>query len=144
MATTTIGLDIGSSAVRAVQVTAGTGGGPPVLDRIGQVILPPGAMRDGEIVDAEAVAEAVRALWARYGFKLRRVHLGLANQQVVVRQMELPYLPENELRQSLGCQVQDAIPIPVGQAILDYYALEHFENDEGQRFALILLVAAHR
>ena len=115
-----------------------------MLDRIGQVLLPAGAVRDGEVVDPEGVAEALRALWSRYGFKLRRVYMGLANQQVVVRQLDLPYLPENELRQSLAFHVQDAIPIAVDQAILDYYAVEHFENDEGNRFTKILLVAAQR
>ena len=115
-----------------------------MLDRIGQVMLPPGAVRDGEIVEAESVAEALRALWSRYGFKLRRVHLGLANQQVVVRQLDLPYLPESELRQSLAFQVQDAIPIAVDQAILDYYPIEHYEDDEHNRFTRILLVAAQR
>ena len=143
MAVTSIGLDIGSSAVRAVQVTAG-GRGPASLDRLGQVVLPPGAVRDGEIVDPAAVTEALRTLWTRYGFKNRRVHLGVANQQVVVRQIDLPYLPDDELRRSLEFQAQDAIPIPIDQAILDFHTLEHYENDQNERFSRILLVAAQR
>lgn len=143
MALTSIGLDIGSSAVRAVQVTAG-GRGPATLDRLGQVLLPVGAMRDGEIVDAGAVEEAVRTLWSRYGFKARGVQLGVANQQVVVRQIDLPYLPDDELRKSLDFQAQDSIPIPVEQAILDFHTLEHYENEQGDRFSRILLVAAQR
>jgi len=143
VAITSIGLDIGSSAVRAVQVTAGSRG-PATLDRLGQVVLPAGAVRDGEIVDPAPVTEALRTLWTRYGFKHRRVHMGVANQQVVVRQMDLPYLPEEDLRQSLEFQAQDAIPIPVDQAILDHHTLEHYENDDGERFSRILLVAAQR
>lgn len=143
MAVTSVGLDIGSSAVRAVQVTGG-GRGPASLDRLGQVVLPPGAVRDGEIVDRAPVIEAVRTLWTRYGFKSRRVFLGVANQQVVVRQMDLPYLPDEELRRSLEFQAQDAIPIPIEEAILDFHTLEHFENDNGERFSRILLVAAQR
>jgi type IV pilus assembly protein PilM len=143
MAVTSIGLDIGSSAVRAVQVTLG-GRGPATLDRLGQVVLPVGAVRDGEIMDTAVVAEAVRTLWQRYGFKGRRVQLGLANQQVVVRQIDLPYLPDEELRRSLEFQAQDAIPIPIEQAILDFHTLEHFENEQGDRFSRILLVAAQR
>ena len=143
MAVTTIGLDIGSSAVRAVQVTAG-GRGPATLDRLGQVLLPPGTVRDGEILESAAVVDALRTLWNRYGFKQRRVNLGIANQQVVVRQMDLPYLPDDELRQSLEFQAQDAIPIPIDEAILDFHTVEHFENEQGQRFSRILLVAAQR
>ena len=143
MAATAVGLDIGTSAVRAVQVTLG-GRGPATLDRIGQVVLPPGAVRDGEIVDPEPVVEALRTLWSRYGFKHRAVHLGVANQQVVVRQMDLPYLPDDELRDSLAFQAQDAIPIPIEQAILDFHTLEHYEVEGGNRFSRILLVAAQR
>lgn len=143
MAVTSVGLDIGSSAVRAVQITAG-GRGPASLDRLGQVVLPPGVVRDGEIVEHAAVSEALRTLWTRYGFKTRRVNLGVANQQVVVRQIDLPYLPDDELRRSLEFQAQDAIPIPIDQAILDFHTLEHYENEQGDRFSRILLVAAQR
>ena len=95
-------------------------------------------------MDAAPVTEALRTLWTRYGFKNRRVFLGVANQQVVVRQIDLPYLPEDELRRSLEFQAQDAIPIPIDQAILDFHTLEHYENEQGDRFSRILLVAAQR
>ena len=137
-----IGLDIGSSAVRAVQVSR-PGSGPATLDRLGQVLLPPGAVRDGEIADPEAVVEVLKTLWKRYGFKGRKVAMGVANQQVVVREVDLPYLPEAELRKSLDFQVQDYIPIPVEQAVLDFHVLAEHEVD-GNRLSKILLVAAAR
>lgn len=138
-----IGLDIGSSAVRAVQVSNG-GRGPATLERLGQVLLPVGAVRDGEIVEPDAVVDALRTLWSRHGFKGRKVSLGVANQQVVVRQIDVPYLPDDELRQSLQLQVQEVIPIPLEQAILDFHTLEHFEAEDGQRMSRLLLVAAQR
>lgn len=139
---THIGLDIGSSAVRAVQIS--TGRGPATLDRLGQVTLPLGAVRDGEIVDVDAVAAAIRELWTRYRFKSRKVALGLANQQVVVRQIDLPYLPPAELKASLPFQVQDSIPIAVEAAVLDFHTLEEYETENGERYSRILLVAAQR
>lgn len=139
---TTIGLDIGSTAVRAVQVS--TGRGNATLERLGQVMLPPGAIRDGEIVNADAVAAAIRELWSRYKLKGKKVALGIANQQVVVREIDLPYLPDADLRSSLAFQVQDFIPLAVDQAILDFYTLEVYENEKGERFSRILLVAAQR
>ncbi|MPZ74707.1 MAG: type IV pilus assembly protein PilM [Nitriliruptorales bacterium] len=138
-----IGLDIGSSAVRAVQVTAGRRG-PAVLERVGQVLLPRGAVREGEIADPEPVAQAVSTLWSRYAFKGSKVALGVGNQQVVVRKMDLPFMPEDELAQSLEFQVQDSIPIPVDQAILDFNTLENYESAQGERFNRVLVVAAHR
>jgi type IV pilus assembly protein PilM len=135
-----IGLDIGTSAVRAVQLA--TGRGVATVERLGQVLLPAGAVRDGEIADTDAVSEAIRLLWSQYGLKGKKVALGVANQQVVVRQVDLPYLPEDELRASLPFQVQEYIPIPIEQTTLDCSILEHFENSDGQRFSRVLVVAA--
>ena len=143
MAQRVIGLDIGSSAVRAAQVSL-RGRGLPTLERVGQVLLPPGAVSDGEIADPDAVVDALRALWSRYGFKGRRVWLGLANQQVIVRLLDVPYLPDEELAQSLQYQVQDSIPIAVDQALLDFHTVEVVETPEGQRLSRLLLVAAQR
>ncbi len=140
--TTTIGLDIGSSAVRAAQIK--TGRGVPTLERIGQVLLPPGAVRDGEISQPDVVARAISDLWAQRKLQGREVALGVANQQVVVRQLEVPYLPDDELRASLQFQAADAIPIPIEQAVLDFHTLEQFENAEGEKLSRILLVAAQR
>ncbi|HWH31487.1 MAG TPA: type IV pilus assembly protein PilM [Egibacteraceae bacterium] len=138
-----IGLDIGSSTVRAVQISP-SGRGHATLERVAQAPLAPGAVHDGEVVDPELVAMALRELWAAGGFKGRRVALGVSNQQVVVRQVDLPYLPDRELRQSLQFQVDEAIPIPVEQAILDYHPLETLTAEDGRQISRILLVAAQR
>lgn len=137
---TVIGLDIGTSAVRAVQLTSGRGA--VSLDRLGQVVLPVGTVRDGDIADGPALGQALRTLWSTYGFKMRKVALGVANQQVVVRQVDLPYLPEDELRSSLAFSAQDYIPIPLEQAVLDFHLVENFETESGTRTSRVLLVAA--
>lgn len=139
--TSVVGLDLGTSAVRAAQVTTGRRR-TSTLDKIGQVPLPPGAIRDGEVTDVECVVQALRLLWQTFKFKPRKVALGLANQQVVVRQVDLPYLPEPELRQSLSFQAQEYIPIPLEQAVLDVHILENLEREGGQRVSRVLLVAA--
>jgi type IV pilus assembly protein PilM len=108
------------------------------------VALPTGAVRDGEVIDSEAVAGAIKQLWAQAKFSSKKVVVGVANQKVVVRQVDLPWLPVNELRKSLSFQVQDFIPMPVEQAILDFHPLEEFTNDTGGRMLRVLLVAAAR
>lgn len=139
-----IGLDIGSSAVRAAQVGHGRRGS--VLERFGQVQLPVGAVADGEIGDPDIVVDALRQLWRSFRFSGRAVTLGLANQQVIVRRLELPYMTEEELRSSLPLQVDGAIPIAVDDAVLDFCMLgeTHGDGDDGQRQIRILLVAAQR
>lgn len=141
MAGLRIGLDIGSTAARAAEVRVG--GDVPVLVRAAQLPLPVGAVESGEIRDPEAVGVALKELWRRGGFKGRQVIMGVGNQRVVVREVALPWLPEKELRASLGFQVQEFIPISVEDAVLDFDVLGEFEH-EGRRMVRLLLVAAHR
>ena len=134
-----IGLDIGTSAVRAAQVS--TGRGTPGLLSFGQVALPSGVVVDGEIRDQGAVTEAISQLVRRTKMQGKRVILGVANQRVVVRQVDLPYLEEKEFRSSLRFQVADHIPMPVDAAELDYQMLGDFTTESGERMMRVLLVA---
>jgi type IV pilus assembly protein PilM len=139
---TAIGLDIGTSAVRAAELSVSRGS--ITLQRFGQVALPIGAVSDGEVVDQRVVGEALRQLWSQAKFSHKNVALGVANQKVVVRQVDLPGMDEAELRRALALQVQDFIPIPVDQAILDFHTIEQFTNDNGAPMLRVLLVAAAR
>ena len=142
MAGKVVGLDIGTSGVRAAELRLGKGAA--TLERFGQVALPPGAVRDGEVVDTDAVAAAVKQLWAQAKFSSKKVVVGVANQKVVVRQVDLPWMEAGELKKALAYQVQDYIPMPVEQAILDFHPLEEFTNESGGRMLRVLLVAAAR
>ncbi len=119
------------------------GSGLPGLVRAAQVPVSPGVVENGEVRHPEAVGEALRELWKRGGFKSRQVTVGVGNQRVVVRELTVPALADKELRQSLPFQVQDLIPIPVEEAILDFDVLEELE-DEGRRALRLLVVAAQR
>ena len=138
---TAIGLDIGTSGVRAAELSFGKDG--VTLDKFGQVAVPDGAVRDGEVIDAEAVAGAIRQLWAATHFSHKKVVLGVANQRVIVRQVELPQMPEADLKKALPFQVQDFLPMPVEQAVLDFHPLETVQSN-GHAFIRGLLVAASR
>lgn len=137
-----VGLDIGTSAVRAAEVSFRRDA--PVLRRFGQVALPAGAVRDGEVMDVAAVADALRALWAQVRFSSKDVVLGVANSKVVVRQVDLPAMPRAELKASLAFHVQESIPMPVETAELDVLPLAETVDDQGVRRVRGLLVAADR
>jgi type IV pilus assembly protein PilM len=139
---TAIGLDIGTSGVRAAELAFGKG--TATLQRFGQVALPVGAVRDGEVIDPQLVAESIKHLWSTAKFSSKKVVLGVANQKVIVRQVDLPWMPMDELRKALPLQVQDFIPIPVEQAILDFHTLETVTGEGGARSLRVLLVAAAR
>ncbi len=137
-----IGLDIGTSGVRAAELSFGKHG--VTLEKFGQVALPDGAVRDGEVVDAGVVAHALKQLWSHTGFSHKQVVLGVANQRVIVRQVDLPALPDKELKASLAFQVQDFLPMPVEQAVLDFHPVEEYGEPGQQRMLRGLLVAAVR
>ena len=141
MARTRIGLDIGSTAARAAEISGAHGAA--VLVRAAQLPVSPGSVENGEVVNPEAVAETLRELWKRGGFKTRQVVMGVGNQRVVVREVALPWLPPKELRESLPFQIQEFIPIAVEDAVLDYDPLDEFEQ-EGRRMIRVLLVAAQK
>lgn len=139
---TAIGLDIGTSGVRAAEISVGKD--QLTLAKFGQVALPEGAVRDGEVMDPDAVAKAIRELWSATRFSSKKVVVGVANSKVIVRQVDLPWLPEKELKDALAFQVQDFIPIPVDEAVLDFLTLEELTTESGARQLRGLLVAASR
>src|SRR4051794_11639826 len=139
---TAIGLDIGTSVVRAVELSYGRSG--TTLERFGQLVLPPGAVLDGQVVDEDAVVASLRKLWQATGLSHKEVALGVANQRVIVRQLELPWVPKAELRSSLAFQVQDLLPLPIEQTVLDFFPLEEITDPSGNRTLRGLLVAAAR
>lgn len=123
-----IGLDIGSTSVRAVEVTRGREG--PSVTRFGAVPLPAGAVQGGVVQDTAAVTAAIKQLWSTARFGNRSVALGVTNPQIVVRQMSVVNMPANELRESLPFQVRDSLPLPVERSLLDFYPTAAGETAE--------------
>jgi type IV pilus assembly protein PilM len=140
VARTRIGVDVGSTAVRVAEVAVGD---IPVVVRAAQVPLPPGVVEAGEVRQPEAVAEALRELWSMSGVTSKQVYLGVGNQRVVVREVALPWLPEKELRDTLGFQVQEFIPMASDEAVLDFDLVGEMDQG-GRRMVRIMLVAAHK
>jgi type IV pilus assembly protein PilM len=137
---TAIGLDIGTSVVRAAELSYGRAG--ITLERFGQVVLPEGAVREGEVVEPAAVADCLKQLWSATGFSHKKVVMGVANQRVIVRQLDLPWMPEEDLKASLSFQVQDFLPMPVEQAVLDFFPLEEVVDGVNRSYRGLLVAAA--
>jgi type IV pilus assembly protein PilM len=143
-----IGLDIGTNAVRVAEIEAGD---PPRLTSFGQVALPAGAMRDGEVVDPAAVTAAIQRLWKELSLKKAPVRIGVASPRVLVRTVDLPTMSDEELAGALRFQAQELIPIPLEDAVLDFQVLEALPIPEAapggpplQPMSRVLLAAAHK
>jgi type IV pilus assembly protein PilM len=148
MAHTVVGLDIGASGVRAAEFRLAARR-KPHLRKFATCPLPEGAVSRGVVVDGAAVTQALRSLWSRGRFSTKTVVLGIANEGVLVRQMDLDWMPPADFRKALRYQVAEALPVPVDEANLDYHLLEEIEvagEGAGQtkRMNRILLVAAAR
>jgi type IV pilus assembly protein PilM len=137
---TVVGLDIEPGYVAAVEVKAGD---HLVVERTATCPLEPGVIRDGEVVDSAALADALRELWKTSKLP-KKVRLGVANQRIVVRTIDLPPLKDSaELAAAIRFQAQDHIPMPLEDAVLEYQSLGIVDTPDGPR-ARVVLVAARR
>ncbi|HZL05235.1 MAG TPA: pilus assembly protein PilM [Coriobacteriia bacterium] len=140
-----IGLDLGTFAVRAAEIEFKGGSGDtgrPTLLQYGEVRLVPGAVQDGEVNQPETVATALKELWRANNFGTRDVVMGVGSRRVIVRDLELPFGPMAQLRASLPFQVQDLLPMPVEEALLDYFPTEVYESTTGLMVKGMLVAAS--
>jgi type IV pilus assembly protein PilM len=137
-----VGLDIGTDHVRLAQIKPT--GSTFALQRYGVVGLPMGAVVEGEIVDADVVASAIRQLMRSIGLHGADAAVGVSNQKVVVRLIDLPYMEDAELQGAIRYQAQDYIPIPVEEAILDFQIIGDYMTSADEHMNEVLLVAAQR
>ncbi|HET6529834.1 MAG TPA: type IV pilus assembly protein PilM [Actinoplanes sp.] len=132
-----IGLDIGSSSIRAVEVRRGKD--EHALTNFGQVPLPPGTVQAGIVQDPVAVTSALKQLWAACKFDTKKVMLGVTNPQLVVREVSVSNLPAKEMRKSLPFQVRDMLPLAVERSVLDFHPLEEPGDNPTVRGLLIAM-----
>jgi type IV pilus assembly protein PilM len=138
---TLVGLDIDATGIVAASVVVN---GRVRIERVAFTPLEPGIIRDGEVADVDALAEALKTLYRENKGLDKRVRVGLANQKIVVRVVDLPYLEDaKELEAAVRFQAQDQLPMPLEHAVLDHQALAVVDDATGRR-QRVLLVAARR
>lgn len=138
-----IGVDIGSSAVRAAEVVVD--GERRQLVRFAQVGLPTDAVVEGEVRDQAAVAVALKRLWSEGGFSGRSVVVGVSSQRAMVRVVEMPAVEGKELRSALRYEIGELLPIPVDQAVYDFAVLgQGRPSGDGAETTQVLLVVAQK
>jgi type IV pilus assembly protein PilM len=138
-----VGLDIGSSAVKAVELKA-AGNGYRVA-AFGSQPVPPDSIVDGAIIDAGAVADAVRKLFeANKAFKTKDVCASLSGNAVIVKKITLPVMTQAELDESIYWEAEQYIPFDVQDVNLDYQILDPGTGPESRGSMEVLLVAAKK
>ena len=117
-----VGLDIGSSAVKAVELKASGKGFKVTAFAIEPV--PPDSIVDGAIIDGAAVSDAIRRLFENKAFKTKDVAASLSGNAVIVKKISLPVMTEAELAESIYWEAEQYIPFDIQDVNLDYQILD--------------------
>src|SRR5215208_6836376 len=142
-AKTVVGLDIGSSAVKAVELKP-SGKGYKVT-AFGAEPVPADAIVDGAIIDAGSVADAIRrVLDGNKAFKSKDVCASLSGNAVIVKKITLPVMTESELSESIYWEAEQYIPFDIQDVNLDYQILDPGTGPDSRGSMEVLLVAAKK
>jgi type IV pilus assembly protein PilM len=143
MAHRSIGLDIGTSAVRAVELSIDEGR-LPVMESFGQVGLHPGCVVAGEVHDRSQLSEAIGRLWREGRFSHRQVSVGVAGLRAIIREIDMPLLPPSELDSAVRFKADEVIPFSMGETVLSSKVIAQVESAEGPPRLRVLVAAAHQ
>ena len=137
-----VGLDIGSSAVKAVELKAVGKGFKVVAFAIEPI--PPDSIVDGAIIDGTAVADSIRRLFENKAFKSKDVAASLSGNAVIVKKINLPVMTEAELAESIYWEAEQYIPFDIQDVNLDYQILDAGAGPDSKGTMDVLLVAAKK
>ena len=107
MAASVVGLDIGHGVLRAAEVANGTKSKPRLL-KYHEVTFPADASREGEIVEQDVLVRALKQLWSVGKFSTKDVVLGVGNQRVLTRDLAVPKVPLDRIKETLPWVPQHA------------------------------------
>lgn len=138
---TFVGLDVGSHAIKAVEL-APAGLKYRILHTASGE-TPPGAVKEGAVVEPQSLGLAVRQVLAKAGIKPGRVVSAVGGQAVIVRELKLPPMSEDELKQAARFEAERYIPYGVREVNMDFDVIGETTEDN-QRKIVVLLVAARR
>ena len=137
-----VGLKIGASQLAAARVV---NNGSAELLQLARDPLSPGVVVGGELRDPDALAIALKDFFTKHKLPKRGVRLGISNNRIGVRTFDVAGVEDQkQLDNAIRFRAQEALPIPIDEAVLDYQTLSETTNDDGQLVRKILLVVAYR
>jgi type IV pilus assembly protein PilM len=134
-----VGLDIGSSCVKAVEVVPRGDGFD--LVHLGIAPLPHDAIVEGAFLNSGAIVDAIREALERSGTKAKNAAAAVSGHSVIVKKISVPAMTVEELEESIRWEAEQYIPFDVNEVNLDFEILQH---GDAERPMEVLLVAAKR
>jgi type IV pilus assembly protein PilM len=117
-----VGLDISSNNITIIEVLKNRKG--IAVKNAVTFEIPKDAIKKGELQDPVVLSKGLREAWKKFKISGRNVFVGLSNLKAIVKEVELPLIDDNEIRNSLKYQINDFIPIPKDNILYDYYIME--------------------
>lgn len=115
------GLDIGSSAVKALQLRES--GGAYRLTALGSASLPPDAIADGTIKDPPTVVEAIKAAVSKAGIKETENAIAICGRELIIKKVQIPEVPVKEIHDVVQLEAEHHIPFAIDEVSLDYHTV---------------------
>ena len=135
-----VGLDIGSSALKAGEITATKKG--LALKNFGMISIAPGAIEEGNINDPENVADSIRQLFKANNIKEKNVALSIGGYSVIVKKIDVQTATEEQLQETIHLEAEQYIPFDISEVNIDYQILG--ETETGSDQMSVILVAAKK
>ena len=137
-----VGLKVGASQLAAARIS---NNGVAELQQLAREPLASGVVVAGELRDPEALGAALKAFFARHKLPKKGVRLGIASNRIGVRILDIVGVEEaKQLANAVQFRAQEALPIPLDEAVLDYRVLDESVDAEGQKVMRVLLVVTYR
>src|SRR5919202_133149 len=134
-----LGLDIGSSSVKLVQLKEAKRG--YILDAFGVAPLPPEAIVDGALMNSTAIVDAIRQLVSQYKLKNREVAIGVSGHSVIIKKISMPRMTQDELEESIQWEAEQYIPFDVKDVNIDTQILNPDASDATGQMDVLLVAA---
>ncbi|MCP3853725.1 MAG: pilus assembly protein PilM [Actinomycetia bacterium] len=136
-----VGLSIDSGAVRAAEVVVEDGRAR--CSKALELELPPGALEDGEVVDADAMVSVLRQLRRSGRFRSRRTVIGLDDRSIFVRRTTVPAAAALNLESAVRYDVGELLPFDLDHALVSFSEIHRneFEDDDEADTIDVLAVA---
>ena len=135
-----IGLDIGSSSIKLVELNEGKNGFK--LQNLAISPLPPEAIVDGSLMDSVTIIDTIRELTANTKTKTKDVVISISGHSVIVKKINLPFMTEAELEESIQWEAERYIPFDINDVNIDFQILG--SGPENPEVMDVVLVAAKK
>jgi type IV pilus assembly protein PilM len=137
-----VGLDIGSSAIKVAQLKESKG--RYFLQKFGVKPLEPEVIVDGTVMDEGRVVAVIRELFDEANIKNKHVAISISGHAVIVKKINLPPMPDEELEGQVKLAAEQYIPFDINEVNIDFHVLPPDMSGDGQGDMAVILVAAKK